>query len=65
MSAPTAKFLMELLEAEVFTIKAIELQLAHDGELTSQQRETLRMLQGGYVLRREQLRQAIIEHESP
>lgn len=53
---------MELLEAEVFTIKAIEIQLAQDVELTSQQRETLRMLQAGYVVRREQLRQAIIEH---
>jgi len=54
---------MELLEAEVFTIEAIEIQLAQDVELTPSQRDTLRVLQAGYAVRRALLRMAIIEHE--
>jgi len=50
---------MELLEAEVFTIEAIEIQLAQDVELTPSQRETLLLLQAGYEFRRDQLRTAI------
>lgn len=63
MSTPIAKFLMELLEAAVSTVEAIEIELARDAELTSQQRETMRMVQAGYIFSREQLRQAILDHE--
>ena len=54
---------MELLEAEVFTIEAIEIQLAQDVELTTSQRDTLLLLQAGYEFRRDQLPTAIAAHE--
>jgi hypothetical protein len=63
VSAPTAKFLMELLEAEESAVEALEIQLACNGELTSPQRETLRMLQGGSMFRLHMLRAAIREHQ--
>lgn len=61
MPAPTAKFLMELLEAEVLAIEAIEGRLADHDTLTARQAETLRILQNEYVHRCEQLQQAISE----
>lgn len=63
MSAPTAKFLMELLEGEQAAIEAIELQLSADDELTSLHRSTLVELQTAYEGLCDKLEAAIREHD--
>jgi hypothetical protein len=63
MSAPTAKFLMELLEGEEHTCEAIEIQLASDADLTLEQRDTLLDLQKAFEDICDKLKAAIEEHD--
>jgi len=62
MSATTESFLQGMLQREENIVKAIELQLVSDTDLTLEQRQTLLSLQLGSEVRCDELRSAISEH---
>jgi hypothetical protein len=62
MSATTESFLQGMLQREENIVKAIELQLVSDTDVTLEQRQTLLRLQLGSEVRCDELRSAISEH---
>lgn len=63
MSAEMVRLLIELLQAEEDAIHAIEVQAAHDSELTVEQRFGILDLQSGYENLCDLLQKAIKQHE--